>query len=187
MSSEYLDGLQGDMDKCIDSLKRELNGVRTGRATPSLIEHLPVHVESYASTMPLNQLGGITAPDARLLVVNPWDKGTLKDIERAIAASGLGFNPQSDGNIIRIPIPALTGERRQGLVKLVKKAAEDAKVRVRAVRQEYNELFKGLFDDRDITEDERDKARVKIQEATDAHVKKVDEITALKEKEVLEV
>lgn len=187
MSSEYIDALNGDMDKAIDGLKRELNGVRTGRATPALVEHLPVHVESYGSTMPMNQLGGITAPDARLLIVNPWDKSTLKDIERAIASAGLGFNPQSDGQIIRIPIPALTGERRQALVKVVKQSAEDAKVRVRGVRREYNELFKGMKDDGDLTEDEVKKLLEKVQTITDAHVKKVDDICAAKEKEVLEV
>jgi ribosome recycling factor len=187
MSDEYLQSLQGDMDKCIDSLKRELNGVRTGRATPQLIEHLPVPVESYGSTMPLNQLGGITAPDARLLVVNPWDKSTIKDIERAIATAGMGFNPQSDGHILRIPIPALTGERRQQLVKIVKQSAEDARVRVRGVRREYNELFKAMLDDGDVTEDACDRLLEQVQKATDEHVKKVDAICAAKEKEVLEV
>lgn len=184
---EHLKGVHDDMDKAIDGLKHELSAVRTGRASPQLIEHLPVHVESYGSTMPLKQLGGITAPDARLLVVNPWDKSTMKDIERAIASAGLGFNPQNDGVIIRIPIPALTTDRRQGLVKIVKQAGEETKVRVRGVRREYNELFKSMQDDGDFTEDELKKLLEKVQLATDARVKKVDEICAAKEKEVLEV
>jgi ribosome recycling factor len=186
-AEEYLSSLNEDMDKVIDSLKRELLGVRTGRATPGLIENLQVHVQSYGSAMPLKQLASIAAPDARLLVVNPWDKGTLHDIERGIASAGLGFNPSNDGQIIRIPIPPLTGERRQALVKIVKKCSEDAKVRVRAVRREYNELLKTLADDKDITEDELKRALEKVQTVTDGHVKKVDDVTAAKEKEVLEV
>lgn len=184
---DHIKSVNDDMDKAIEGLRRDLAGVRTGRATPTLIEHLPVHVESYGSTMPLNQLGGITAPDARLLVVNPWDKSTLKDIERAIASGGLGFNPQSDGNIIRIPIPALTKERREGLVKVVRQHAEETKVRIRGVRRDYNELFKSMQDDGDLTEDELKKLLEKVQQSTDAHVKKVDEVCAAKEKEVLEV
>lgn len=184
---EYLSSLNDDMDKVIDSLKRELVGVRTGRATPGLVENLQVFVQSYGSAMSLNKLSNITAPDARLLIVNPWDKSTLHDIERAIASAGLGFNPGNDGQIIRIPIPPLTGERRQGLVKIVKKSAEDAKVRVRAVRRDYNELLKSLADDKEITEDELKRALEKVQQVTDAHVKKVDDVAAVKEKEVLEV
>ena len=187
MQDEYLKSLAADMEKAIDGLKRELIAVRTGRASPGIIENLQVHVSSYGSTMALRELGGIAVPDARLLVVNPWDKGTLQDIERAIATAGLGFNPSNDGQIIRIPIPPLTGERRQALVKVVKKAGEDAKVRVRGVRREYNELFKQLCDDKDITDDELKKLLEKVQASTDTHVKKVDDICAAKEKEVLEV
>jgi len=187
MQDEYLKSLAGDMEKAMETLKRELIAVRTGRAAPGIIENLQVHVHSYGSNMSLRELGSIAAPDARLLVVNPWDKGTLLDIEKAIASAGLGFNPSNDGQIIRIPIPPLTGERRQALVKVVKKAAEDAKVRVRAVRREYNELFKSLCDDKDITEDELKKLLEKVQASTDAHVKKVDDVCAAKEKEVLEV
>lgn len=187
VADEYLSGLQADMDKVIDSLKRELLGVRTGRASPTLVENLPVHIESYGSTMPLKQCGNITAPDARLLIVNPWDKTTLRDIEKAIGSAGLGLNPSNDGQIIRIPIPPLTGERRQALVKLVKKAAEEAKVRVRAVRRDYNEILKTAYDDKEITEDELKRAEEKVQKSTDLHVKKVDDVAAAKEKEVLEV
>lgn len=186
-ADEYLSSLAGDMDKVIDALKRELLGVRTGRATPSLVENLSVHIESYGTSMPLKQCGNITAPDARLLIVNPWDKSTLKDIERAIASAGIGLNPSNDGQIIRIPIPPLTGERRQALVKIVKKSAEDAKVRVRAVRRDYNEILKEALDEGDLTEDEHKRAVEKVQQSTDAHVKKVDEVAAAKEKEVLEV
>ncbi len=184
---EYLKSLAQDMIKALDSLKRDLGAVRTGRASPGLLENVQVHVASYGSTMALRELGGIGAPDARLLVVNPWDKGTILDIERAIATAGLGFNPSNDGQIIRIPIPPLTGERRQALVKVVKKAGEECKVRVRQVRQEYRDLFKAACDDKDITEDELKRLNEKVQTETDANVKKVDEICAAKEKEVLEV
>lgn len=187
MSEDYLKGAQEDMNKCLDQLKRELIGVRTGRATPSLIEHLPVEVASYGSTMHMKELGGITAPDPRLLVVNPWDKGTIKDIERAIATSGLGFNPQSDGQIVRIPIPALTGERRKQLVKVVSQHVEEAKVRVRAVRRDYNELLKTACDDKELTEDQLTRSLEKVQKATDEFVKKVDEMGAHKEKEILDI
>jgi ribosome recycling factor len=187
MSDEYLSSAAADMDKGIEQLRRDLVSVRTGRATPALIEHLQVEVASYGSTMQMKELGGITAPDARLLVVNPWDKGTIKDIERAIAVSGLGFNPQSDGQIVRIPIPALTGERRQQLVKGVKAHAEDAKVRVRAVRREYKELLETAEKDGELTEDQLKKALEKLQTQTDNHVKLVDEVCARKEKEILDV
>ncbi len=187
MQNEYLKSMQDDMNKTIDALKRDLIGVRTGRASPALVENLQVTVASYGSTMPLRDIAGITAPDPRMIVVNPWDKGTIQDIERAIATSGLGFNPSNDGVVVRIPIPPLTGDRRQGLVKIVKQHAEEAKVRVRGVRREYNEMFKALSDDGDMTEDELKRVLEKVQKATDEHVKKVDDICNAKEKEVLEV
>ena len=185
--SDLLSTLQDDMNKVVDALKRELMGVRTGRASPQLVENLPVYVQSYGSNMPMNNLANITAPDARLLIVNPWDKSTIGDIERAIATAGMGFNPSNDGQIIRIPIPPLTGERRQQLVKVVKKEAEEAKVRARGVRRDYNDMIKVSFDDKEITEDEQKRMMDKVQTATDATVKKIDEVTAAKEREVLEV
>ncbi len=185
--SNLLSSLQDDMNKVVDALKRELMGVRTGRASPQLVENLPVHVQSYGSNMPMNNLANITAPDARLLIVNPWDKSTIGDIERAIATAGMGFNPSNDGQVIRIPIPPLTGERRQQLVKVVKKEAEEAKVRARGVRRDYNDMIKVSFDDKEITEDEQKRMMDKVQTATDATVKKIDEVTAAKEREVLEV
>lgn len=187
MSDDYIKEANADMAKSMDQLKRELVGVRTGRATPALIEHVQVEVASYGSTMALKELGGISAPDARLLIINPWDKGTIKDIERAIAVAGMGFNPQSDGVIIRIPIPALTGERRQQLVKVVKVHVEEAKVRVRGVRRDYKALLEEAEDEGDLTEDQLKKLLEKLQESTDAHVKLVDEMGAKKEKEILDI
>jgi ribosome recycling factor len=119
--------------------------------------------------------------------VNPWDKSTLIDIDKAIRAAGLGLNPTSDGQVLRVPIPALTGDRRKELVKQVHKIAEDARIRVRNVRREYNEIFKGMNDDKDITEDELKRALEKVQQTTDSFIKKVDEAVEKKEKEVLEV
>lgn len=187
MSDEYIKALTGDMDKAIDTLRKELSSVRTGRASPALIENVQVHVQSYGASMPINQLGSIASPDPRLLIVNPWDKTTLHDIERAIGSAGLGLNPNSDGQVIRIPIPPLTTERRQQLVKVVKKSGEECKVRVRNVRREYNELFKQMEDDKDITEDELKRLLEKVQTSTDQYVKKVDDICNTKEKEVLDL
>ena len=187
MSDDYLKGASADMAKGMEQLKRDLVSVRTGRATPALIEHLQVEVASYGSSMQMKELGGITAPDPRLLIVNPWDKGTIKDIERASAVSGLGFNPQSDGQIVRIPIPALTGERRQQLVKVVKQHAEEAKVRVRGVRREYKELLEAAEKDGELTEDQLKRALEKLQTETDTFVKLVDEVCGRKEKEILDV
>lgn len=184
---DYLKEVNGDMDKAIEQLRKELAGVRTGRATPALIEFVQVHVASYGSTMPLKQLGSIGAPDARLLIVNPWDKSTLADIDKAIRSAGLGLNPTSDGQVLRVPIPALTGDRRKDLVKQVHKIAEEVRVRIRGVRREYNDLFKGMHDDKDITEDELKRALEKTQQVTDAYIKQVDQASEKKEKEVLEV
>jgi ribosome recycling factor len=186
-TSEYLQEVSKDMEAALEQFRRELSGVRTGRATPALIEFVQVHVASYGSSMPLKQLGSIGAPDARLLIVNPWDKSTLADIDKAIRSAGLGLNPTSDGQVLRVPIPALTGERRQDLVKQVKKIAEDARIRVRNVRREYNDLFKGMHDDKDITEDELKRTLEKVQQTTDGFIKKIDEAAEKKEKEVLEV
>lgn len=179
--------ITAEMEKAIDAFKRELSGIRTGRAAPSLIETVQVYVPSYGSNMALKELGNITAPDARLLIVNPWDKSTLGEIERAIGAAGLGLNPSSDGQVVRVPIPALTGDRRKDLVKVVKKAAEEAKIRIRNIRREHNDAFKAKEAKKEISEDDLKRTLDKFQTATDAHIKKIDEISAAKEKEILEV
>lgn len=184
---EYLEAMIEDMDGALDALSRDLAKLRTGRATPRLVEGVQVNVSSYGATMPLNQLATIQAPDARLLVVTPWDKGTLVDIERGIVAAGLGLNPNSDGQVIRIPVPPLTAERRRELVKLVRRGGEESKVRIRQVRREYNEIFKTGEKDGEISEDEYHRLLKSVQESTDGYVKKVDEIVTVKEAEVLEV
>jgi ribosome recycling factor len=184
---DYLDAMADDMNKALEALKQSLQKVRTGRATPQLVDGVQVHVSSYGATMPINQLATIQAPDARLLVVTPWDKSTLSDVERAILAADLGLNPSSDGQVIRVPVPALTADRRQDLVKQVKKLAEEARVRVRHVRREYNELFKGGEADGDISEDELTRYLKKVQDATDGAIGKIDAAANQKEAEVLEV
>ncbi|MEQ1564453.1 MAG: ribosome recycling factor [Myxococcota bacterium] len=184
---EYLDAMNGDMDGAIDGLKKELGKVRTGRATPKLVDGVMVTVQSYGSTMPINQLATIQAPDARLLTVSPWDKSTIADIERGILAAGLGLNPSNDGQIIRVPVPALTQDRRKDLVKLARKAGEDAKIRLRHIRREYNDIFKNGEKDGDISEDDCRRLLEKVQTSTDEYVKVVDDLVQKKEDEVLEV
>ncbi|HJN73100.1 MAG TPA: ribosome recycling factor [Myxococcota bacterium] len=187
MSSEYLSSMTDDMKSAIDHLKRELATLRTGRASPALLDGVQVHVSSYGATMPINQLATISAPDARLLVVSPWDKTTLPEVEKAIGAAGLGLNPSSDGQIIRVPIPALTGERREELRRLCKKYGEEHKVRVRSVRREYNELFRELETEKEISENELGRMLKEVQKSTDDNVAKIDGVVAAKEKEILEV
>ena len=184
---EYLEALEDDMKGAIDALVRELAKVRTGRATPKLLEGVQVLVQSYGTSMPINQLATIQAPDARLLVVQPWDKSTIGDIEKAIMSAGLGLNPSNDGQLVRVPVPALTQDRRQELVKLVRKAGEDAKIRVRHVRREYNDIFKNAEKDGEIGEDESRRLVARVQETTDGYVATVDDLMAKKEEEVLEV
>lgn len=184
---EYLEAMTGDMVGAVDALKKELGKVRTGRATPKLVDGVVVAVQSYGATMPINQLATIQAPDPRLLTIAPWDKSTIPDIERAILAAGLGLNPSNDGQIIRVPVPALTQDRRKDLVKLARKAGEDAKVRLRHIRREYNETFKEGEKGGDISEDDCRRLLERVQVTTDEYVKAVDELVTKKEEEVLEV
>ncbi len=184
---DYLEAMADDMTGAVDHLTRGLAKVRTGRATPKLVDGVQVHVSSYGTAMPLNQLATIQAPDARLLTITPWDKTTIADIERGIVQAGLGLNPSSDGQMIRLPVPPLTNERRQDLVRQVRRAGEDAKVAVRRVRREYNEMFKTAENDGEVSEDGCRRLLAKVQESTDHHVKLVDELVKAKEAEVLEL
>ncbi len=184
---EYLEAAEEEMAAALEQLARELATIRTGRATPKLLDGVVVEVASYGATMPINQLATVQAADARLLVVTPWDKTTMGDVERAIIAAGLGLNPSNDGSVIRVPVPPLTADRRKDLVKQCRKMAEDAKIRVRAIRREYNETFKTAEKDGDVSEDELHKLLQKVQDLTDKHVAQVDVAVDAKEKEVLEV
>lgn len=184
---EYLEAMIDDMNSAIDALEKDLLKVRTGRATPKLVDGVQVQVQSYGAVMPLNQLATINAPDPRLLVITPWDKSTIIDIERGIVQAGLGLNPSNDGQVIRVPVPALTAERRQELVRQVKKIGEDAKIRIRHVRREYNDIFRQAEKDGELPEDDTRKMLDKVQSSTDENVKKVDELVEAKEAEVSEV
>jgi ribosome recycling factor len=184
---EYLEAMEDELKAALGGLDRELAKVRTGRASPKLVDELPIQVASYGATMPLNQLATVNAPDARLLVITPWDKSTIVDIEKGIVQAGLGLNPSSDGQVIRLPVPALTKERRQELVKLTRSAGEDSKVRMRHVRREYNDVFKTAEKDGEISEDDMHRFQKKVQELTDAYTEKVDAKVGAKEAEVEEV
>ena len=184
---EYLEAAEDDMKGAVEHLVRELQSVRTGRASPKLLEGVQCDVATYGAVMPLNQLATVQAADARLLVVTPWDKTTLADVERGIIAAGLGLNPSSDGQIIRVPVPALTNDRRKDLVKTVKGMGEEAKVRIRQVRREYNDTFKDAQKEGDVSEDDLRRLLQSVQDLTDAYVKKIDEGVDAKEHEVLEV
>ena len=180
----YLE-MEDSLEKSLTNLKRDFSRVRTGRATPALLE--PVRVNYYNVPTPLNQVATVSVPDARLLIVQPWEKSIIQDIEKAIAASGLGLNPISDGNVIRLPIPALNEERRKELARQVKKMAEEAKVAVRNIRRDTNEGLKKGEKDKKITEDELHRALEKVQKLTDDGIKNIDDALAAKEKEILEV
>jgi ribosome recycling factor len=173
------------MDGAIDALKKELGGLRTGRAAPSLLES--VSVDAYGSTMPLNQLSTVSAPEPRLLVVQVWDRSMAKAVDAAIREAGLGLNPQSEGQVIRVPIPPLSEERRKELTKIAHKYAEQARVSVRNVRRDGLEALKKREKDRQITQDQHRKLDKDVQTLTDETIKRVDETLANKEKEILHV
>jgi len=173
------------MNKVINAFQRELATLRAGRATPALLDR--IEVDYYGAITPLNQLAGITAPESRLLVIQPWDKQSLGNIEKAILKSDLGLTPTNDGNVIRLSIPQLTEERRKDLVKFVRKKAEESKVGIRNIRRDANENVKQLEKTSDISEDERRRAQDYIQEITDKKIVEIDEALDLKEKEMMEV
>ena len=173
------------MDGAITAMRRELASFRTGRATPALLDR--VIVEYYGTQMPINQMANISAPEPRLLVIQPWDKSALGEIERAIQKSDLGLVPSSDGNVIRIAIPAMTEERRVELVRLVRRTGEDAKVAIRNNRRDANEELKKKEKSGEMSEDESRRAQEEIQKMTDQYIREVDDIITAKEKEVMEV
>lgn len=185
VSKEVLTQTKEKMEKAIAAYQRELATVRAGRANPSLLDK--VTVEYYGAQTPLNQLSSINVPEARMLVITPYDKTAIGDIEKAILKADLGLTPTSDGNMIRIAIPALTEERRKELVKVVKKYAEEAKVAVRNVRRDANDDLKKLEKNGDITEDELRASTEDVQKLTDEYVSKIDSVTKDKEKEIMEV
>lgn len=184
---DYMDEAAAEMVSVLEWLKRQLSKVRTGRATPKLLDPVQVTVPAYGSSMPINQLAKVQAPDARLIVVTPWDKSTIGDIERGIIAAGLGLNPSNDGQVIRVPVPPLTSERRRDLARQLRKTGEEAKVKMRHVRREYNELFKQGEKDGDISEDDLHRLLAKIQDLTNLEIKQVDAAMDAKEEEVMAI
>ena len=182
---ETLSELERKMDKAIDVLKSEFQKVRTGRANPAILDN--IQVDYYGTPTPLNQVGNISVPDPQLIVITPWEKKILGDVEKAIQKSNLGLTPQNDGNIIRLPIPPLTEERRKDLVKQIKKLGENAKIPIRNVRREGNENLKKMEKNKEISQDEQKQSMAKIQTITDDHIKIVDELMDAKEKELMEV
>lgn len=173
------------MSKTMDSLHYNLGSIRTGRANPAMVED--IQVEAYGSVMPLNQVASISVPEARMLVIQPWDKGSIKAIEKAIMTSELGITPNNDGTVIRLSIPMLTEERRKQMVKQVHGMVEDSKVSVRNVRRDAMQSLKALVNDKEISEDEEKRAHDQLETLTKKFVEKSDEIGKAKEAEVLEV
>ena len=173
------------MDKTLETLKLQLTTIRTGRANAGVLDG--VKVDYYGSPTPLNQVAGISVGDARLLVVKPWEKSILRDVERAILEANLGFTPLNDGEMIRIPVPALTEERRREFVKQAKQRGEEAKIAVRSIRRDANEMLKAATKESEISEDDEKRGLRKVQELTDLHIARVEEILVHKENEIMEV
>lgn len=185
MVKDTLSQAETKMKKTVEALGQHLSSIRTGRASPGLVEHL--HVEYYGTEMPLNQLANVSAPEARMLVIQPWDKGAMKAIEKAITNSDLGLNPNNDGQVIRLSIPMLTEQRRKELVKLVKKEVEEQKVSLRNVRRDAQTELKKLESDKQISEDELKRAQEKLEQLMGQYTKELDQHGQTKEQEVLEV
>lgn len=177
--------LRRRMDGALEALKREFGGLRTGRASTSLLD--PVMVEAYGTQMPLTQVGTVNVPEPRMLTVQVWDRKMIGSVEKAIRDSGLGLNPASDGSVVRVPIPPLSEERRSELVKIAAKYAEQARIAVRNIRRDGMEALKKLEKDGEISEDEQRRRSDEIQKLTDEHVKSIDEALAAKETEIMQV
>lgn len=185
MTNAIINQLKEKMASSIDALKRELTKIRTGRASLSLLDG--IKVKAYGAQMSLDQVGTMTIPENNMIAIKPWDPQVLPAIEKAILASGLGLTPASDGNVVRLTIPPLTGERRKELVKKVKKISEEYKITIRNIRRDSNETLKKLKKDKDISEDEMFRLQEEAQKVTDGFISQIDEIAGGKEKEVMEV
>ena len=185
MADPDLSDIKKRMDGAITALTHEFQGLRTGRASASLLE--PITVEAYGAQMPITQVGTISVPEPRMITVQVWDKSTVKAVEKAIREAGLGLNPQPDGQTVRVPIPELNEERRRELTKVAGKYTEQARVAVRNVRRDGMDMLKKLEKDGELSEDEHKRWADEIQKMTDAHVKSIDETYAAKEKDILQV
>ena len=185
MAKPDLKTFRDRMDKAVSALKDEFGGLRTGRASASLLD--PVQVEAYGSTSPLNAVAAISVPEPRMITVNVWDRGVVVAVEKAIRSAGLGLNPVVDGQTLRIPIPPLTEERRKDLVKLAGKYAEQQKIAVRNVRRDANDDLKKAEKASEISQDEQKKMETEVQKDTDAAIKRIDETLKAKEVEIMQV
>jgi ribosome recycling factor len=173
------------MDAALDAMRREFATVRTGKATPALLD--TVRVDAYGAKMPLNQVATVSTPEPTLILVQPFDKTLINDIEKAILSADLGLNPANDGNVIRVPVPALNEERRQEFVRVLHKMAEEGRISIRHARHEAREEVKTRIKDHEIGEDEGHRELDEIQKMTDGHIKKIDDLLASKEQEILQV
>ncbi len=182
---ELLNDLRRRMDGAIEALRKEFGGLRTGRASAALLE--PVMVSAYDNTVPLNQVASINVPEPRMITVQVWDRGLSKAVDRAIREAGLGLNPQTEGQLIRVPIPELNAERRRELTRVAAKYAEDARVAVRHVRRDGIEALRRLEKDGEISQDEQRKLQHDVQLLTDDHIKRIDDTLAQKDREILQV
>jgi ribosome recycling factor len=185
MTDDVSKDLKARIDKTIDDLRRELSKIRTGRANLAMLDG--IKVDYYGTPTPLAQCAALAVPEPRLITIKPWDKSVMKDIEKSIKEANLGLNPMNDGEMIRLPIPPLTEERRKDIAKQVKTKGEDHKVAIRNERRDANEKLKVLLKDKKITEDENKRGMEQVQKQTDAGVKSIEEVVAKKEKEVMEV
>lgn len=177
--------MREQMEASVDAMRREFSGIRTGKATTTLLDM--VRVDAYGSKMPLNQVATVNTPEPRMLIVQPWDKGLIGEVERGIQAADLGLNPSNDGNIIRVPIPPLSEERRKDMVRLLHKMAEEGRISVRHARQEANKEIKQRQQDNEISEDGARRQLDQVQEITDEYVSRIDDLMKAKEAEVMEV
>ena len=185
MSEAVIRDANERMNKTMETLKHDMAKIRTGRAHPSLLEHIMVNY--YGSEVPINQVANINVQDARTLSVTVWDKNAVADVEKAIMNSDLGLNPMSAGEILRIPLPPLTEERRKELIKVVRAEAEKARVAIRNIRRDANNHLKAAVKDKDISEDEERRAEERVQKITDSHVADIDKVLEQKEAELMEV
>ena len=184
MKETVFETMESSMEKAIAAYQKELNRLRTGRASPALLEG--IRVDYYGTPTPINQTASINIPESRLIVIQPWDKSTIESIEKAIQKANLGLSPTNDGTVIRISIPSLTEERRKELGKLAKKMAEECKIAIRNIRREANEALKKLEKDKKISEDDYHRATETVQKRTDEKVEQIDKIMEAKQKEILE-
>ena len=185
MYNDVMKDAKGGMVKAVDSLKKELTKVRTGRASISLLDD--VRIDYYGTPTPLSQVGTLAVPEPRLITIQPWEKPLIPEIEKAIMKADLGLNPASDGNIVRLAIPALTEDRRKEMAKLAKSIGENSKIAIRNARRDANDMLKQMEKDKDISEDDLKRGEKEVQDLTDSYVKQIDDVVAAKEKEVMEI